>query len=305
MRRVDRQRREHRVDPLPEQLLELRLLVRHQLLPAQDLDALPPASAGCSSSAKQRACRVRQVAGQCPGRSPGSRRRQRPMAFSTGRPVAIRRIRPATRTLKNSSMPLAKIDSNRTRSSSGTFGSSASSRTRWLNRSQLSSRSRYRSAGSLTRPASRAGRSCLARLCRSRAAALARPAPPPAGACAPARGPPRARAPPLAARSAGVGATGGRRIPCPYCPRKPLRKRAEVPYRHCSPGISAARQPAEPLPSYPGNQQTASAPRSTPDTARAPAALPGSPGDQAMTPFTPRTGLRRNGACHADRHSCR
>ena len=71
-----------------------------------------------------------------------------PLTLSTGRPVAIRRIRPATRTMKNSSRALAKIDSNLTRSSSGTFGSSASSSTRWANRSQLSSRSRYRSAGS-------------------------------------------------------------------------------------------------------------------------------------------------------------
>jgi len=66
---------------------------------------------------------------------------------STGRPVAIRRIRPATRTMKNSSRLLAKMAMNRTRSSSGTFSSSANSSTRWLNRSQLSSRSMYRSGG--------------------------------------------------------------------------------------------------------------------------------------------------------------
>ena len=67
---------------------------------------------------------------------------------STGRPAAMRRIRPATLTMKNSSRLLAKIARNRTRSSSGTLSSSASSSTRWLNRSQLSSRSRYRFAGS-------------------------------------------------------------------------------------------------------------------------------------------------------------
>ena len=39
---------------------------------------------------------------------------------STGRPVAIRRIRPATRTMKNSSRLLAKMAMKRTRSSSGT-----------------------------------------------------------------------------------------------------------------------------------------------------------------------------------------
>ena len=60
----------------------------------------------------------------------------------------MRRIRPATLTMKSSSRLLAKIARNRTRSSSGTLSSSASSSTRWLNRSQLSSRSRYRFAGS-------------------------------------------------------------------------------------------------------------------------------------------------------------
>ena len=50
--------------------------------------------------------------------------------------------------MKNSSRPLAKMDPNRTRSSSGTSGSSASSRIRSPNRSQLSSRSRYRPGGS-------------------------------------------------------------------------------------------------------------------------------------------------------------
>jgi hypothetical protein len=62
--------------------------------------------------------------------------------LSTGRPVAILRIRPATRTMKNSSRLFAKIDRNLTRSSSGSVSSSASSSTRWLNRSQLSSRSK-------------------------------------------------------------------------------------------------------------------------------------------------------------------
>ena len=60
---------------------------------------------------------------------------------STGSPVAIRRIRPATRTMKNSSRLLAKMAMKRTRSSSGMVSSWASSSTRWLNRSQLPSRS--------------------------------------------------------------------------------------------------------------------------------------------------------------------
>ncbi len=61
---------------------------------------------------------------------------------STGSPAAIRRMRPATLTMKNSSRLLAKMARNLTRSSNGTVSSSASSSTRWLNRSQLSSRSR-------------------------------------------------------------------------------------------------------------------------------------------------------------------
>src|SRR5699024_8633954 len=49
---------------------------------------------------------------------------------------------------KNSSRLLEKIDRNRTRSSSGRSWSSASSRTRSLNASHDSSRSRKRSSGS-------------------------------------------------------------------------------------------------------------------------------------------------------------
>ena len=93
-------------------------------------------------------------------------------AQSTGRPVAMRRMRPAMRTAKNSSSALAKIAANLQRSSRGTFGSSASSRTRWANRSQLSSRSRYRSAGRSRARLARAA--CSASCCCSRTAALDR-----------------------------------------------------------------------------------------------------------------------------------
>ena len=48
----------------------------------------------------------------------------------------MRRFRPATRTMKNSSRLLAKIARKRVRSSSGSFGSWASSSTRSLNASQ-------------------------------------------------------------------------------------------------------------------------------------------------------------------------
>ena len=45
-----------------------------------------------------------------------------------------------TRTMKNSSKLLVKMDTNFSRSKGGTAGSTASSSTRWSKRSQLSSR---------------------------------------------------------------------------------------------------------------------------------------------------------------------
>ncbi len=65
-----------------------------------------------------------------------------PAAEGTARPVAMRRLRPATRTMKNSSRFEAKIERKLTRSSRCRSGSSASSSTRALKCSQLSSRSR-------------------------------------------------------------------------------------------------------------------------------------------------------------------
>jgi len=71
-----------------------------------------------------------------------------PEAAVTASPVAMRRFRPATRTMKNSSRLEAKIARNQARSSSGSPVSSACSITRWLNASQLSSRSANRPSGS-------------------------------------------------------------------------------------------------------------------------------------------------------------
>ena len=99
------------------------------------------ARSGSSSSVKHRACRWdSSLASSSTCASTASA--DFPVASSTGSPVAIRRIRPATRTPKNSSSALAKIAANLTRSSSGTRSSSARSSTRWANLSQLSSRSR-------------------------------------------------------------------------------------------------------------------------------------------------------------------
>ena len=63
-------------------------------------------------------------------------------------PVAIRRLSPATRIMKNSSRLLLKMARNLARSSSGMSSSMASWRTRSLSCSQEISRSRNRSAGS-------------------------------------------------------------------------------------------------------------------------------------------------------------
>ena len=104
------------------------------------------ASAGTISSRNSLACRAisADVVDQiCSSTSRGSS----PEAAGTATPAAMRRLRPATRTMKNSSRFEAKIARNRTRSSSGSAGSSASSSTRVLKRSQDSSRSRNRSAG--------------------------------------------------------------------------------------------------------------------------------------------------------------
>ena len=102
------------------------------------------ARAGTISSRNSRAWRsisadvVLQI---CSSTSRGSS----PDAAGTATPAAIRRLRPATRTMKNSSRFEAKIARNRTRSSSGSDGSSASSSTRVLKCSQDTSRSRNRS----------------------------------------------------------------------------------------------------------------------------------------------------------------
>ena len=69
-----------------------------------------------------------------------------PDAARTAIPAAIRRLRPATRTMKNSSRLLAKNAIDRTRSSRGRLTSSAISSRRRLKRSQESSRSRKRSS---------------------------------------------------------------------------------------------------------------------------------------------------------------
>ena len=78
-------------------------------------------SAGCTEAAKASECRSASSRAVCRVFCRISLD-VRPLVLSTGSPAAIRRIRPATRTMKNSSRLLAKMARNRTRSSSGTVG---------------------------------------------------------------------------------------------------------------------------------------------------------------------------------------
>src|SRR4051794_9290165 len=106
-------------------------------------------SSGTSTSRKRRACR--SISARVPAQIRSSTSRGiSPEAARTATSAAIRRFRPATRTMKNSSRLLAKIAAKRTRSSSGSLASSASSSTRWLKWSQESSRSRNRSSYAAT-----------------------------------------------------------------------------------------------------------------------------------------------------------
>ena len=96
------------------------LLLVGQVVPADELDALVGQLPGRPRSWKQRGVPRHQLARSGQIRAPAPRAaagRSRPR---TATPVAMRRFRPATRTMKNSSRLLAKIARNRARSSSGT-----------------------------------------------------------------------------------------------------------------------------------------------------------------------------------------
>ena len=77
-----------------------------------------PASSGTSCSVNSRACRSLRSRAFSQMASSTSRGNI-PEAARTASPAAIRRLSPATRTMKNSSRLLVKIAANRTRSSSG------------------------------------------------------------------------------------------------------------------------------------------------------------------------------------------
>ena len=141
VRRVDGERHEHGEDLRVEVVVQLGAVVVVDVGPRHDLDA----GLGERGPDERRSRRRRAAAA---ARAPRPRCRRAPPAGSGRRssarrgPVMMRRLRPATRTMKNSSRLLAKIARKFARSSTGSAGSSASSSTRWLNASQLSSRSR-------------------------------------------------------------------------------------------------------------------------------------------------------------------
>ena len=127
---------------------------RRQVVPPRRSGCPPSASAGRISSGNRR-----RAAASGRGPRPDGVQdlaRLEPEAAVTARPVAMRRLRPATRTMKNSSRLLAKIARNRIRSSAG-GPRPPRARHPLVERQPDSSRSRKRSAGSAGRPGSRSG----------------------------------------------------------------------------------------------------------------------------------------------------
>ena len=139
---IDRQRREHREDAVLELLDEVLAVVVVELVPAGEHDAdlgqrrddlveeqlLQPVD--------QLADPVGDGLELLAGRPAVGR--------GAAQPATTWSVRPATRTWKNSSRFWLKMAQNLARSSSGTAGSSADSRTRALKSSQDSSRFRNR-----------------------------------------------------------------------------------------------------------------------------------------------------------------
>ena len=143
MRRVDRQRRQHRENLLQEMVLQPGELVLGRA-GRRRCSRCPPCAAGrrgrTSCSAGLPAA-VRLRAGSAPA---AARACGRP-GCAAAMPSRTWPARPATRTMKNSSRLAAEIDRKRTRSSSGWQTFCDSSRTRRLNCSQENSRLTKRS----------------------------------------------------------------------------------------------------------------------------------------------------------------
>ncbi len=143
MRRIDRERRQHREDGGQEILLQPVMLLLGHVLRIDDDDAVRRRVPG--------AVRASAPAGRWPAPRP-PRRCAQAVRTASGRPGSGRRrprapgpSAPATRTMKNSSRLLAEIDRKRSFSSSGWLGLAASSSTRRLKCSQDNSRLMKRS----------------------------------------------------------------------------------------------------------------------------------------------------------------
>ena len=143
MRRIDGERRQHREDVLQEIVFEpgaIGLLQavgfdQHDVRGLELLAQFAPARLLVAGEAGDRLADARQAA-----RSGVS-----PSGLLSAMPARTWPLRPATRTMKNSSRLLAEIERNRTFSNSGCWGFSASSSTRRLKCSQDSSRLMNRS----------------------------------------------------------------------------------------------------------------------------------------------------------------
>ena len=146
---VDRERREHREDPLLEDLDEVLAVVVVEVVPARTIST--PAAAERRHEVVE--VEVAPAGGSARStRSPISQQLLAPGVrpsgdgcVDPGRHLVL--AGPATRTWKNSSRLVEKMAQNFTRSSSGMLGSSASASTRALKSSQDSSRLRSRGRG--------------------------------------------------------------------------------------------------------------------------------------------------------------
>ena len=138
MRRIDRQRRQQRKDMGEEAVLEpgaLGLLQVCRPRPARRRRRQAPAAAPAIAAAgRRRAARPPRRCAKA-ARSASAR-----PGFARRCPARTWPLRPATRTMKNSSRLLAEMDRKRTRSSSGWLSLAASSSTRRLKCSQDNSR---------------------------------------------------------------------------------------------------------------------------------------------------------------------
>ena len=118
VRRVDRERHEHREDLGVEVVVQLGAVVVVDVRPRDDLDAdVAPGRDGRGSSRHPRGA----AAGACASAEMSARTScgDRPTFVGTASPVMMRRLRPATRTMKNSSRLLAKMARKLARSSTG------------------------------------------------------------------------------------------------------------------------------------------------------------------------------------------